>query len=352
MQQPAKYSLSFLAELTGSQLIGDPNYLISGVEALENAQEFHASFCENPRYERYLAASRAGVVIVTAALASHVKRQLLVHANPSLAFQKLIELFIKKCVSGFQGIHPTAVIHETVQLGPDVSIGPYVTIDRNSLIGARTRIEAGVSVGAEVTIGCDCHFYPHVVIRERVQIGSRVIIQAGAIIGSDGFGFVTTEKGEHLPLLHLGTVVVEEDVRIGANTTIDRARFKETRIGRGTKIDNLVQIAHQVSLGAHNLLAAFVGIAGSVTTGDHVFMAGQVGVAGHLSIASGVIVSARSGISKTILKAGIYRGEPAIPLQEFNERFYHLRHINRLVDRLKVCEEKLNLAEKLPAESL
>jgi UDP-3-O-[3-hydroxymyristoyl] glucosamine N-acyltransferase len=340
------YTLAEIAELTGSELVGDPHHLITGVDNLESATSQHASFFENVRYGFDLKASSAGVIIMAPAAPQTAGKNYLLNSQPSLAFQKVIELFMPKIKSGFSGIHPSSVIHPEAKIGANVSIGPHVTIDAKAIIGDHTQIDAGSRIGAEVKIGKECHLHSNVVIREGCILGDRVVIQPGAVIGSSGFGYFSDAKGNHHALEQLGTVILEDDVEIGANTTIDRARFKTTKVGKGTKIDNLVQIAHQVELGPNNLIISQVGIAGSTKTGRNVVMAGQVGVIGHIEIADNVILAARSAVSKAIPKAGIYSGAPAIPIKEFNEQVVLLRNIKKIVDRLKKLEDLLHSEKK------
>ncbi|MCH9626605.1 MAG: UDP-3-O-acylglucosamine N-acyltransferase [Chlamydiales bacterium] len=341
------YTLEELATLTGSELSGDPTHLISGVEDLEHATSTDASFLENPRYEKQMRASLAGVIFLSPSARQAENQNYLINASPSLAFQKAIELFIQSPSTGFNGIHPTAVVHPEALIGEGVKIGPHVTVDRGAKIGDRTLLEANVSVGAESTIGEDCQLYQNVVVREGCQLGRRVILQPGVVIGSCGFGYFTDKNGSHHKLKQLGTVIVEDDVEIGANTTIDRARFKETRIKEGSKLDNLVQIAHQVEVGKHNLMAAQVGVAGSTKTGSHVVMGGQVGVAGHISIADGVMFAAKSGVSKSVSKGGIYGGIPAAPIKEVTAQFIHSRNIGKFYKRVKDLEQKLDALLKV-----
>lgn len=343
-----KYTLTELAAHTQSELIGNPDHIICGVENLDAASPSEAAFLENPRYANQLESSCAGVVFIHPSISPYPNRNYLVTKSPSLAFQQAIELFISPAESGFSGIHPTAIIHETAQIGQNVSIGPHAVIDRNVVIGNNTFIAAGVVVDAEVKIGVACRIYPNVSIRERCELGNKVVIQPGAVIGSCGFGYFTNKHGKHQPLRQLGKVVIEDDVEIGANTTIDRARFKITLIKRGTKIDNLVQIAHQVELGEDNLIVSQVGIAGSTKTGNHVIMGGQVGVAGHITITDGVMLAARAAVSKSLTKPGPYSGMPAAPLKEFNLQFVQLRSVGRFIKRVKELEAKLKLLEKSP----
>ncbi|MBI3900605.1 MAG: UDP-3-O-(3-hydroxymyristoyl)glucosamine N-acyltransferase [Chlamydiia bacterium] len=342
-----KYTLRELAALTDSQLIGHPAHEITGVATLEAASAEQAAFIDNPRYEKQLIESKAGVVFIQPILSPLPGKNYLLSPHPTLAFQKVLELFLFPSPSGFVGIHETAVIHPSVLLEEGVSIGPHAVIDRGVKIGARTSIGAGSFVGAESTIGSECVFYPHATVRERCLIGNRVIIQSGAVIGSCGFGYFTTPQGEHLPLQQLGQVILEDDVEIGANTTIDRARFETTKIGRGTKIDNLVQIAHQVHLGKNNLIVSQVGIAGSTETGNNVVMGGQVGVAGHITITDGVILAARAAVSKSLLQSGAYSGAPATPIKEFNHQFVQIRSVGKWIERFKELEKKIRKFEEL-----
>ncbi|NGX60943.1 MAG: UDP-3-O-acylglucosamine N-acyltransferase [Chlamydiae bacterium] len=336
------YTLSTLTQLTDSELVGDPEVEIQGVDDLETAGPGEATFLENSRYQRLLRTSKAGVIFISPDILQEKGHNYLVTPHPSLTFQKVIELFLQTPPSGFSEIDPRAVIHPEAQIGEGVSIAPNAVIDRGARIGDRTSIGPGVSIGAEVVIGSDSLLHPNVVVREGSQIGDRVVIQPGAVIGSCGFGYYTTPQGKHLHLSQLGIVILEDDVEIGANTTIDRARFKTTRIRRGTKIDNQVQIAHQVELGEHNIIVSQVGIAGSTKTGRHVVMGGQVGVVGHIEITDGVTIAARSGVSKGIKKSGIYMGIPAAPVKEFSTHHLQLRSIGKIAKRLKALEEKLS----------
>ncbi len=346
MAEKHSYSLLELAKYTDSKIVGDPNSRIEGIEDLEQAGPLDAAFFENPRYEKQLRQSNAGVIFASPPLSPSLEGNFLLNENPSLAFQKVIELFIKPAKSGFSQIHPSAVIHKDACIGEHVSIGPHVVIDREAKIDDHTAIGAGCMIGAETTIGSNCCLHANVVVRERCSIGNNVQIQPGAVIGSCGFGYFTNKDGKHLSLNQLGNVIIEDDVEIGANTTIDRARFKATRIKRGTKIDNLVQIAHQVSLGEDNLVVSQVGIAGSTKTGRNVVMGGQVGIIGHITITDGVILTARTAVTKSLEKSGIYCGTPAMKQQEFREHFFHLRKLGKLIKEFKTLKEKIDEFEK------
>lgn len=342
------YTLRELATLTQSELIGDAEHLITGVEDLEMASQSEAAFLENPRYEKLLKPSQAGVILISPSTTPIDHRNFLVTPHPSFAFQKVIELFIQDTDSGFSGIHPTAVIHPTAQLSEGVVIGPYSVIERDVKIGSFSIIDAHVFIGAESKIGSMCRLYSRATIREKCEVGNRVIIQPGAVIGSCGFGYFTDPAtGKHISLKQLGKVILEDEVEIGANTTIDRARFKTTRIKKGSKIDNLVQIGHQVEIGEDNLIVAQVGIAGSTKTGKHVVVGGQVGVAGHLIIADGIMIAARAGVTKSLQQPGAYSGAPALPLKEAHEQFVQLRSFGRWLKRFKELEAKIAKYEAL-----
>lgn len=339
------FSLSELSKLLGAELSGDGARQISGVNALNLAVENEASFLANPRYGEAMKESRAGVICVGRQTALIDGKNFLVSDDPSRLFQQIAELFYSVVNSAFTGIHPTAVVHSSAWIGQNVSIGPYSVIDADAKIGSRSKIGAHVFIGAGVEIGEECRIDPMCSVREGCHLGHRVILQSGSIIGSCGFGYTTDKTGRHQKIQHLGTVVIEDDVEIGANTTIDRSRFDQTVVGQGSKIDNLVQIAHNVRIGPHNLIAAQSGVAGSSQTGRHVVLGGQVGVAGHLALDDQVMVAAQSGISKS-LKTGKYRGSPAIPISEYNRQEVYVRRLEEYAAKIKDLENRLADLEK------
>jgi UDP-3-O-[3-hydroxymyristoyl] glucosamine N-acyltransferase len=344
------FTLKELATLTGSLLSGNPDTVISSYDELKTAGPTDASFLANMRYKETMAESKAGVICVNKGTELFEGKNFLISDHPSATFQKIIDLFFDKeaVASGFQGIHPSAVIHPSVKIGKDVSIGPLSVIDKGCEIGDNTVILSHVSIGSHVKIGQNCLFHPHTTVREACAIGHRVILQPGAVIGSCGYGYQTTAQGTHEKLDQIGNVILEDDVEIGANTAIDRARFKSTLIKRGTKIDNLVQIGHNVSIGEHNLIVSQTGIAGSTKTGHHVIMGGQCGVVGHLEIASGTMLATRSGVSKSIDKAGAYGGSPVMPLADYNRWQVLLRNVEMLTKKIKNLESKLKVMENAP----
>ncbi|KAF3362019.1 UDP-3-O-acylglucosamine N-acyltransferase [Chlamydiales bacterium STE3] len=337
------YSLEELAHLTQSKISGNAQHRITNVADLETAKADDASFLANPRYEQMMKRSEAGVIFIDDKTPLMDGRNFLVTENPSRAFQKIVELFSENAseLTGFEGIHPTAIVHPSAKVASNVAIGPFAVIDKNVILEKSTTIGAHVYIGPNSVLGESCLIHPHVTIRERCLIGNRVTIQPGAVIGSCGFGYTTDKEGRHIKLNQVGTVTIEDDVEIGANTTIDRSRFKTTKIGRGSKVDNLVQIGHGVEVGQDNIIIGQTGIAGSTKTGRHVVLAGQVAVAGHLKLADGVVVAGCSGVSKSLQKPGKYGGIPAIPLEDYNRNAVQLRSIQKYYERIKSLEERL-----------
>jgi UDP-3-O-[3-hydroxymyristoyl] glucosamine N-acyltransferase len=345
MDAKKRFTLREIAELTGAKLIGNGDHSITGVETLENASAEDASFLANPRYASTMHKSSAGVICIdpnTLTSEQSEGKNFLVSDSPSRTFQQIVEIVLHSPFnqSGFSDIHPTAVVHPSAHIGKNVQIGPYAVIDQGSTIGDRTSIGAHVFIGAGVSIGSDCTLYSHVTVRERCILGNRVILQPSAVIGSCGFGFTTDAKGAHTKLKQLGIVIIEDDVEIGACCTIDRARFKATRIGKGTKIDNLVQIGHNVSIGENNIIVSQTGIAGSSKTGRNVVFGGQAGVVGHVEITDNVFVATRGGVSKSITEPGKYNGGPVMPLIEYNRQQVYLRKIAEYVKRIEALEAK------------
>lgn len=345
-----RFTLAELAGRLGVELIGDPTHVISGASSLDRATETDASFLANLRYQEAMRESSAGVICIHRQMPMISGKNYFLSDDPSRVFQQIVELFFSpQRTTAFTGVHPTAVIDPGAKLGSGVVVEPYCVIDANAQIGDRTRIGAHSFIGAEVEIGADCRIHPSCTIRERCRIGQRVILQSGAIIGSCGFGYTTDKNGRHQKLEQLGIVVIEDDVEIGANTTIDRSRFDMTIIRRGTKIDNLVQIAHNVEIGADNLIAAQTGVAGSAKTGHHVMLGGQVGVLGHVVIDDMTMIATRGGVSKSI-KSGKYRGSPAIPLNDYNRQEVHIRKLEEYVNRIKQLEAKIAALENAIAK--
>lgn len=351
MNPKKSFTLGELAAYTDSKLIGDAQHRISNVADLDSATASDASFLTQSqhdqavRYEKAMLSSKAGVVFIGSNVTPLPGRNFLIAQNPSEAFQKTLEGLFGHYLtetSGFTGIHPSAVIHPTAKLGQRVNVGPHAVIDRDVTVGDDTTIGPQCYIGYEATIGSRTHLHAHVTVRERCHIGNRVILQPGTVIGACGFGFLTDAKGKHSKLNQVGNVVIEDDVEIGANTTIDRSRFQSTTIARGTKIDNLVQIGHGVRVGPDNLIVAQTGIAGSTHTGANVVIAGQVAVAGHITIADRTMIAGKSGVSKSIDKPGKYGGIPVMPIEEYNRNAVYLRNIQKYIKKIQEIEKRLN----------
>jgi UDP-3-O-[3-hydroxymyristoyl] glucosamine N-acyltransferase len=313
---------------------------IRGVASIADAGPEHVTFLGNPKYLPSLRASRAGAVLVAQDFSESVSPQLVRVENPSLAFAKLVERFAPKPVPVTPGIHPTAVVGPGVELEEGVCVQAHVVIEAGARIGARTVVGAFGFVGASARIGEDCRIHPRVTVAERCVIGNRVILHPGVVIGSDGFGFELS-GGRHVKIPQVGIVQIDDDVEIGANTTVDRARFGRTWIQEGTKIDNLVQIAHNVVIGRHCLIVAQVGISGSTRLGDYVTLAGQVGVVGHIEIGDQSVVGAQSGVSKSLPGREFYMGSPAVPAGEYREQVAFIRRLSRLNERVQALEKQL-----------
>jgi UDP-3-O-[3-hydroxymyristoyl] glucosamine N-acyltransferase len=341
--------LQDIAERLRCRLEGDGGIEIRRVAGIEHAQPGDITFLANPKYHPHLATTRASAVIVDEDTSSDgAGPAFLRSTHPSLAFAQAIGLFVKGAEPP-QGIDRASSIAADATLGPGVSIGPFVTIGAGASIGARTIIFPNVVVGPGARVGVECVLHSHVSVRERVQIGNRVVLHDGAVLGSDGFGFVKQADGTHFKIPQHADVVIEDDVEIGANTTIDRPAVGETRIQAGTKIDNLVQIAHGVTLGRHVLLASQVGIAGSTVIEDDVVLAGQVGVAGHLRIGKGVVATAQTGIPNSIEPGELVSGYPAIPNRDWLKSSAIFRQLPSLKKRVAELEQRLKeLEEKFP----
>ncbi len=335
------FTLTDLAERLDVRLAGEGSLIITGVRPLAAAGPSDLSFLHNPKYLAEARASRAGAILV-ADPGLLPGRNLLVTPQPYLTLARALELF-HPAERPAPGVHPSAVVEEDVILGEAVSIGPKAVVGAGCRIGDRTIIGAGCLLSREVTVGADCLLHPGVVIRERCTVGDRCILHPGVVIGADGFGFATVE-GVHHKVPQVGTVVLEDDVELGANVCVDRGALGETRIGRGTKVDNLVQIAHGVTVGRGCLLVAQSGVSGSTTLGDHVVMAGQSGSVGHVRIGSRVVMTARAGVTHDIPDGVMVSGFPARPHREWLREGANLRRLDALRRRVRELEEALERA--------
>ena len=335
-------TVSELAALVGGQLASgaDGSAKISGAAALAEALPGEVTFFGNPKYLPKLRTSKATAALVPLAFAEEVPAACIRCENPTLAFSKVIERFAPPPMHFAPGVHPTAVVAPGVKLGTGVSIQPHAVIEEGASIGDGTVVGAHSYIGHEAQIGSGCLIHPRVAIGFRCMIGSRVILHSGVVLGGDGFGF-ELQNGRQVKILQIGIVQVDDDVEIGANSTVDRARFGRTWIGEGTKIDNLVQIGHNVVIGKHCILCAFVGVSGSTKIGDYVTLAGQVGTVGHVEIGDGVIVGAQAGVSKTLAPKQIYMGSPAVPAREWKEQVAQIHSLHKLRARVAHLEQLL-----------
>jgi UDP-3-O-[3-hydroxymyristoyl] glucosamine N-acyltransferase len=335
------FTLEQLAKTSGGELLGDPSLQITGAASLAEATPGEISFFVSRKYIGLLRKTRASAVFVPADFAEPITIPQIRVSNPTKAFEQVVLNFAPKPITFAPGIHPSAVIDPSAQLGAGVSIQPQAVIEAGVRIGDDTIVGAGTYIGHETVIGPACLIYPRVTIRERSRIGSRVIIHSGAVIGADGFGFEIVD-GRQQKIQQLGIVQIDDDVEIGANTTIDRARFGRTWIQQGVKIDNLVQIAHNVVIGRNSVIVAQTGISGSTRVGERVTMAGQVGIVGHIEIADGSVIAAQSGVSKS-LAGGVWFGCPAVPLAEAKQQIAWIHRLGKLFARVKEIEKKLGL---------
>jgi len=341
--------------LKPSRVAGRSEQRISGIADLAEAVPGELSFLSNPKYRPEVARSRASLILVPEDYPEPPRQdQVFFHcASPSATLGTLCRYLAQQQPKPARGgIHPTAILAATASVDPSATIGPYVVIGGETSVGEQAEIQAHAVIGDRCRIGAFSRIYPHVTLLDDTQIGKNVAIHPGCVIGSDGFGYETNAEGVHEKLPHLGQVIIEDDVEIGANTTIDRARFAATVIGRGSKIDNLVQVGHNVRIGARCLLVSQVGIAGSATLGDEVTLGGQVGIAGHLRIGRGSRIGAQSGVAKDIPPQSFLRGTPAMDYGKAN-RFYALRgRLPQLFQRLRKLEERLSGLEESKEEPL
>lgn len=325
--------LGEIAELIGCKVLGDENVEITGVSEIHRAKEGEITFLTNPKYRKFLKETKASAVLTGAPL-KNLKIPQLICDEPYVAFAKLLEIFYPEELPE-PGICLNARIEEGVELGENCYVGNGVHISRGTKIGNNVYIFPGTYIGRNCEIGDNTVIFPNVSIYDRVKIGKFVRIHSGAVIGSDGFGYAFSKKEMKIHKIpQVGGVVIEDFVEIGANTTVDRGTLGDTVIGEGTKIDNLVQIGHNVKIGKYCFIVSQVGISGSTKIGDFVTLAGKVGVAGHIEIGSNITVAAKSGVTKSLKEPGTYAGFPARPYREW-------RKIQALIDRLPEIYEKI-----------
>ncbi|MFQ5680733.1 MAG: UDP-3-O-(3-hydroxymyristoyl)glucosamine N-acyltransferase [Candidatus Omnitrophota bacterium] len=318
-------TLSEIAAIIDGEVVGDGDIVITGLCGIKEAQKGDITFVANSKYLPLIEHTRAAAIITSREIAS-CRKPIIRVDNPSLSFARMVSLVSPNHNFHPKGIHPTAILGKNLKLGKDISIGPYVVIEDEVEVGDGAIIYAGCYVGHHSSIGNNTLIYPNVSIRERITIGNRVIIHSGTVIGSDGFGFAIV-RGIHKKIPQIGTVVIEDNVEIGANVTIDRARFDKTIIGRGTKIDNLAQIAHNVVIGENSIVVSQAGISGSTVVGKGVILAGQSGLVGHITVGDGAVVAAQAGVTKSVPPGTKVSGYPAKP--------------HNLARRVNACVQKL-----------
>lgn len=337
-----KMNLSDIADLVDGHVLGDSSIEVTGVAGLQDAGENDITFAVPPHLEKAVL-SKAAAVIIPDTITEFAKPAIRV-SNPRVAFTKLVETFVPP-VQIDRKVHGAAVLGRGVKLGENVAIMAYAVIADDVVIGDNTIVYPHTYIGHKTVIGSDCLIYPNVTIRENCLIGSRVIIHSGAVLGSDGFGFVT-QKGEHHKVPQFGNVIIEDDVEIGANVAIDRAMASSTIVRKGTKIDNLVHLAHNVILGENCIIVAQTGIAGSATIGRNVTFAGQCGSAGHLTIGDNCTFAARSAPISNVPANSFYAGFPARPHKEWLRGEAAIGKVPDLIKKVRELEKRLADLEK------
>lgn len=329
-------TLHDIAALVQGEIAGDATVRITGIAGVSDVRAGEITFLQSPKHVREVRESQAAAVLVASVHAELSIPQVVVK-NPQYAFARLLARFYA-IPRPPVGVSDRAWVADTAVLGDETAIAPFVSVDEGARIGARCILYPGVYVGAGVVIGDDCILYPNVTLREGVMLGNRVIIQPGAVIGADGFGYVHAD-GQHQKIPQIGTVVLEDDVEVGANTTIDRATTGKTIIGAGTKIDNLVQIGHNVQVGRQAIIVSQVGIGGSSRVGDGVMMGGQAGIADHADIAAGTMLAAGAGVMPGKLEKGVYAGAPVMPHREWLRTLAVTAQLPELKKRLLELEQ-------------
>lgn len=333
-----RYSVGDIAALLGGTVIGDATMPLTGFQAADRARAGELTFAENKTFFERAEQSAASAVIVDKPFVS--ERKVLIHVpSARTAFARVVPLFYPEPQPP-RGVHPSAIISPSAKVHPDACIGAHVIISAHTQIGARSVLHGNNYVDESCVIGEDCSIFHNVTLYPRTEMGNRVRIHAGTVVGSDGFGYVQ-EEGRHIKVPQIGNVIIHDDVEIGANVTIDRGALGPTIIGKGTKIDNLVQIAHNVATGDHCLVVAQAGIAGSTKLGHHVILAGQVGLAGHLRIGNNVTIAAQSGVMHNIEEGEKWFGTPAQPDKQMKRQLLALQKLPELLRRFNRMEKAL-----------
>lgn len=334
------------ADLVGGKIIGSEETELKNIAKLEEAQPGDLSFLYLPSYEKYLETTNASAVLIKPETKKTNKATTYIEVeNPNLALQKIVITFFKPEIK-VSGIDASASIDSSAKIGKNVTLGKNTVISAGCKIGDNSVILHNSVMMENSLIDENSLIYPNVTIRENCMIGKNVIIHSGTVIGSDGFGYTPDEKGVYTKVPQIGNVVIQDDAEIGSNVSIDRAAMGSTLIKKGAKIDNLVQIAHNVVIGEHTVISAQTGVSGSAKVGNHCIVAGQVGFVGHIEIADGVIIGAQSGVSKSIKRAGKYFGYPAKELGVSLRLESHVRNLPGYAEKIKNLEEKISKLER------
>lgn len=343
-----KISISEIASLTSGKVSGDSSVLINNVAKIQEAAQGDLTFLYLPTYEKFFADTKASAIIVKTGFNKTRDDITYIECDyPDKAFFDIVRKFFTPVIN-ISGIDSTASIHPSAKLGKNVSIGKYVVVSANCTIGDDTIILHNSTIMDNTIIGNNNIIYSNVSIRENIIVGNNVIIHNNSVIGSDGFGYSTNEKGEYKKIPQIGNVIIEDDVEIGSNVSVDRAAFGSTVIKRGCKIDNLVQIAHNVVIGEHSAISAQSGISGSTKVGNHCILAGQAGLVGHIELADNVVITAQSGVSKSITKPGYYLGSPVRDLKTAQKLNAHVHNLPNYAQKITELQIEINkLKEKL-----
>lgn len=338
--------LKEIAKFVGGELVGDGEVSIKGISGINEAREGDISFILGAKYEALADSTQASAVIIPSCFRGKFNKPAIKVDNPSTAFSRIIEFITPGRIPRPLGIHNNSTISPGAKVGADVGIGPYVVIEDGASIGNGTLIYPSCYIGKNSKIGRNCIIYPNVTVREEIIVGDRVIIHSGTVIGSDGFGYDTQKDGTHYKIPQLGVVVIEDDVELGACVTIDRARFSKTVIGKGSKIDNLCQIAHNVVIGPNCIIAAQTGISGSCEIGRNAVLGGQVGIADHLKLGDFVKVGAKSGITKSFPDNSTLFWYPAKPVEKARDIIASVGLLPKLFKRVNELEARIKKLEK------
>lgn len=338
--------LKEIAKFIDGELVGNGEVLIDGINGIKEAKEGELSFILNSKYEDLIKVTKASGVVVPKDLKKAFNKPLIKVDNPSIALSKIIELVLPERIPHPKSVNPSAIVSKSSSIGKNVGLGPYVVVEDGASIGDDTVVYPFCYIGKNTKIGKKCIIYPNVSIREEILIGDRVIIHSGSVIGSDGFGYEIQKDGTYVKIPQLGIVIIEDDVEIGACTTIDRARFSKTVIGKGSKIDNLVQIAHNVIMGPNCMIAAQSGISGSCELGRNVVFGGQVGLADHLKLGDFVMAGAKAGISKSFPANTVLFWYPAKPVDKVRDIIASVGLLPKLFARVHALEAKIKELEK------